>query len=108
MDDEDEKRTFLEKILIGNLLSMLKGLDIQIEEELLLKITQISNPYIIYNKGVGMMAFNADFNCNLTIPNNLGVGKNASIGCGVVYRQREEKEQTEQEEIDQRKEDGSI
>ena len=108
MDDEDEKRTFLEKILIGNLLSMLKGLDIQIEEELLLKITQISNPYIIYNKGVGMMAFNADFNCNLTIPNNLGVGKNASIGYGVVYRQREEKEQTEQEEIDQRKEDGSI
>ena len=79
-----EKTTILENILKGNLLSMLKGLDIHIEKEILVKITQISDSYLIYNKGIGMMAFNADFNCNLSIPNNIGIGKNASIGCGIM------------------------
>ena len=85
-----EKTTILENILKGNLLSMLKGLDIHIEKEILVKITQISDYYLIYNKGVGMMAFNADFISNLSIPNFLGIGKNASIGCGVVHQVKKE------------------
>lgn len=85
-----EKITFLENILKGNLLSMLKGLDIHLEKELILKITKLSEPYLFYNKGVKMMAFNADFKCNLSIPNNLGIGKNASIGCGTVRQLRKE------------------
>ncbi|MEE3384462.1 MAG: CRISPR-associated endonuclease Cas6 [Prevotella sp.] len=88
-----EKVTFLENILKANLLSMLKGLDIYLEKEILVKIIGIGNPYLITNKGVKMMAFNADFSCNLTIPNNLGVGKNASIGYGVVHLiKKEEKD----------------
>lgn len=79
-----ERVTFLENILKANLLSMLKGLDIHLEKELILKITEIGDPYLLYNKGVKMMAFNADFKCNLSIPNNIGVGKNASIGCGIM------------------------
>ena len=79
-----EKIALLENILKGNLLSMLKGLDIHLDQELIVKITQASEPYILYNKGIGMTAFNADFNCNLTIPNNIGLGKNASIGYGTT------------------------
>ena len=79
-----ERVTFLENILKANLLSMLKGLDIHLEKELILKITELSDSFFIYNKGIKMMAFNADFNCNLSIPNNIGIGKNASIGCGVM------------------------
>lgn len=85
-----ERVSFLENILKGNLLSMLKGLDIHLEKELILKITKLSEPYLFNNKGVKMMAFNADFKCNLTIPNNLGIGKNASIGCGTVHQLRKE------------------
>jgi len=83
-----ERVSLLESILKGNLLSMLKGLDIHLEQELLVKITQLSDPYIVYNKGIGMTAFNADFNCNLTIPNNVGIGKNASIGYGIVHLEK--------------------
>lgn len=79
-----ERVSFLENILKANLLSMLKGLDIHLEKELILKITEISAPHLLYYKGVKMMAFNADFKCNLSIPNNLGIGKNASIGCGIL------------------------
>lgn len=86
------KVSFLENILKANLLSMLKGLDIHLEKELILKITEISNSYLIHHKGVRMMAFNADFKCNLSIPNNIGIGKNASIGCGIVRQLRKSKD----------------
>ena len=87
-----ERVSFLENILKANLLSMLKGLDIHLEKELILKITEIGDPYLLHNKGVKMMAFNADFKCNLSIPNNLGIGKNASIGCGIVHQLRKDKD----------------
>ena len=86
IDGMVEKITFLENILKANMLSMLKGLDIHLEKELILKITELSDPYLLYNKDVKMMAFNADFKCNLSIPNNVGIGKNASIGCGTVHQ----------------------
>ena len=85
-----EKTMFLENILKGNLLSMLKGLNIHLEKELILKITEIGEPYLLNNKGVKMMAFNADFNCNLSIPNYLGIGKNSSIGCGIIHQLRKD------------------
>ncbi len=88
-----ERTTFLENILRANLLSMLKGLDIRLETELQVKLTQLSESYLISNKGVKMMSFNADFTTNLSIPNNLGIGKNASIGYGTVHQIRKEKEQ---------------
>lgn len=88
-----DRISFLENILKGNILSMLKGLDIHLEQELTVKITKLSDPFVLYNKGVGLTAFNADFQCNLTIPNNVGIGKNASIGFGVVHlKQKEESE----------------
>ena len=95
IDGMVERITFLENILKANLLSMLKGLSIHLEKELILKISELSEPYLLTNKGVKMMAFNAEFKCNLSIPNNLGIGKNASIGCGTVHQLR--KEHTEKE-----------
>ena len=87
-EDENERKAMLENILKGNLLSMMKGLGIHLEDELLVRIIQLSDPYIIYNKGIGLMAFNADFTSNLSIPNNLGIGKNTSIGCGIVRQEK--------------------
>lgn len=85
-----ERIAFLENILKANLLSMLKGLDIYLEQEIVVNISQVSEPFYVYNKGVKMIAFNADFTSNLSIPNNLGIGKNASIGCGVVHQMNSE------------------
>ncbi len=88
-----EKVSFLENIMTANLLSMLKGLNIHLEKELQVKLTQLSEPYLIRNKGVKMMSFNADFTSNLSIPNNLGIGKNASIGYGTIHQIRKDKDQ---------------
>lgn len=88
-----EKIALLEKILKGNLLSMLKGLAIFLEDELKVKISNLSEPYILHNKGVALMAFNADFNCNLSIPNYIGIGKNASLGYGIIHQKKKENQQ---------------
>ncbi len=96
IDSIVERVTFLENILKGNLLSMLKGLDIHLEHELQVKITELSDAYILYNKGIGMTAFDATFICNLTIPNNVGIGKNASIGFGVVRHRMDKNKITNQ------------
>ena len=79
-----ERVSMLEHVLRGNLLSMLKGLDFYLDAELKVHITQLSDSHILFNKGVAMTAFDADFTCNLSIPDFVGIGKNASIGCGVV------------------------
>lgn len=95
-EDESERKSMLENILKGNLLSMLKGLGIHLEDEILVVINQLSEPFIIYNKGIALMAFNAEFTSNLSIPNNLGVGKNASIGCGIICQERPNKTETKE------------
>jgi hypothetical protein len=93
----DERKKLLSNILKGNLLSMLKGLGIFLEEELYVEITQLSDSYIIYNKGIALMAFNADFKCNLSIPNNLGIGKNASVGCGIIREKKTDREKPQED-----------
>ena len=92
-DNDQQKKELLEKILRGNLLSMLKGLNIFVEEELFVKIVFQDKPYIIYNKGVALMSFNIKFESNLSIPNNIGIGKNASIGYGVIRQEQKDKNQ---------------
>ena len=91
-----ERMVLLEKILKGNLLAMLKGFNIHLEDQLEANITDISEAYTIENKGVRLMAFNLDFSSNLSIPNNIGIGKNASLGYGIVHQVKTENESQKQ------------
>lgn len=79
-----ERANLLENILIGNLLSLAKGLQINVDEQIKVNIKKISEPYTVKNKGVKLMAFDLEFVCNMSIPNYLGIGKNTSIGFGIV------------------------
>ncbi len=84
-----EKSTFLEKILIGNILSMGKGLGVNFEKEVICKITQIKDNRLLKYKEVKMMAFNVEFKSNVSLPDFIGLGKGASTGFGVVARKKE-------------------
>lgn len=90
VDDEAERKSLLERILKGNLLAMLKGLGIWLEDELIVNIKFLSNPYLLRYKGVEMMAFNVDFESNLSIPVGIGIGRHVSVGFGNVTLKREE------------------
>ncbi len=80
----DDKRHLLENILRGNILSFLKGIGIFLDGELKCTITELSTPYVLKYKGVGMTTFDAVFSTNLSIPTFIGIGKNAALGFGTV------------------------
>lgn len=81
-----ERIQILERVLIGNILSLLKGIEIHLEEQLIVRITDITGqrPYIY--KKVRLMAFDIEFKANIQLPQYIGIGKNASIGCGILTK----------------------
>ncbi len=83
--DAGERLALLERVLRGNLLSMCKGLGIHIEDEVVATITSMAPPRTVRNKGTRLMAFDIEFESNLSIPDAVGLGKNASLGYGTVF-----------------------
>lgn len=79
-----EKNMLLQNILKANLLSFCKGMNIFLEDELRCTITHLSEPRIMKYKGVALMSFNVEFASNLSIPDYIGLGKNAALGFGTV------------------------
>lgn len=79
-----EQIEFLEKILIGNILSFAKGINWLLEKEIKLRISEISDKKIINIKKTKRDAFSLVFTSNVFLPNYIGLGKNASLGFGVV------------------------
>lgn len=74
----------LESILTGNILSFAKGINWTIEQQLVLKLSNISQPKILSYKGVGLTGFDAEFTANIFLPNYLGLGKGVSHGFGAL------------------------
>lgn len=79
-----DRITFLEKILTGNILSMAKGLNIWLKNQVTCKIMKISEPFLVTVKSVKMVCFNAEFETNVSLPDYIGLGKHVSIGYGIV------------------------
>ena len=88
-----EKTAFLEKILVGNILSMAKGLDIGIDAEIQCKIISIDSPRLMLAKGVKLMSFDIEFKTNISIPDYAGLGKHSSLGFGIVTKKKNKDEQ---------------
>jgi hypothetical protein len=74
----------LERVLIGNILSFLKGIGIFLEEQIAVHITEITGQRAVTYKGVRLMAFDIEFKTNIQLPQYIGIGKHASVGCGVL------------------------
>ena len=92
MESLADKYAMLEKLLTGNILSMAKGLGVHFERQVECKITAMEEPRLIVYKGVKMMAFDAEFKSNVSLPDYVGLGKGVSLGFGMVVRRYEKKE----------------
>ncbi len=77
-----EKKEILNKVLVGNLLSMSKGLGIVVNKRLFAK-THFEEKIVEY-KGVKMNAFVGEFKIHYDIPDYFGLGKGVSQGFGCV------------------------
>lgn len=85
LDGLVEKIAFLEKKLIGNILSFAKGIDWQIKEKIELKITDLPQSQLISYKKQKLQTFNLDFKTNVFIPQYIGLGAKTSVGMGTVF-----------------------
>lgn len=81
---EDERAGILKKVLVGNVLSMAKGLDCWVDKpiEAMIKLRPVEVKY----KDRKMVGFKGRFMTNFAIPDYLGLGKSVSRGFGTVVR----------------------
>ena len=79
-----ERILILERVLTGNILSFLKGIDIHTEDKIELHITDITGQRGVTYKKVKLIAFDIEFRTNIQLPQYIGIGKNASIGYGIL------------------------
>lgn len=82
------KAMFLQKILVGNILSMCTGLGIHLEEKISCEVTSLSDMRIYKYKGVRMAGFDLEFKTNISLPDYIGLGKGVSLGYGMVHKIR--------------------
>ena len=81
-----DKISILERVLTGNILSFLKGMGIHLEEQLNIHITDIPDQHFTNYKKMKLMAFDIEFKANIQLPQYIGIGKNASIGYGILIK----------------------
>jgi len=80
------RSTLLEKILIGNILSMAKSLEYVVTEEIKTKVRV--KPTSTSLKGVPMIGFLGTFSVNFNLPDYIGLGKSVSRGFGTIKKIR--------------------
>lgn len=80
-----EKKALLEKVLIGNIISMSKSLSYTVPEPIIANIGKMKEiPTTL--KGTPMLGFLGSFSVNFEIPDYWGIGKSVSRGFGTVKK----------------------
>jgi hypothetical protein len=88
----EEGRNLLQKILIGNFLSMSKSVQYDVPAKIKANLTLRHVP--VSMKGINMLGFIGRFRINFHLPDLIGVGKSVSRGFGTVHRIVSGKEKT--------------
>lgn len=83
--DRSGQKNLLRRTLVGNILSMAKGLDYVVTSQIKLDVGRVRHNMCTV-KGVNMLGVECDFMVNFAIPDFLGLGKSVSRGFGVVRR----------------------
>lgn len=90
-----QKYAFLESILMSNILSFAEGVRWYIPQQVKLAITeQLGEPQYLNYKRTKRLTFNFHFECNIQLPDFIGLGKGISSGFGVVKKNRFQQHKT--------------
>jgi hypothetical protein len=84
MQDLEERRGFLSRILRGNILAMAKGLKWFIKEQVEVNLYQLEGPILTDYKETKLFSFDGTFSCNINLPGGIGLGKGAAKGFGTI------------------------
>lgn len=82
--DHQQRKEFINNILVGNVLSFCKGFGIVCDRTIHAH-THIDPTKVLF-KGINLIGFNGRFRVNFDFPDFIGVGKAASFGFGSVKK----------------------
>lgn len=85
-ESTEGKLSLMEHTLVGNILSMAKGLGIFFDEKIQCKICMVLQCPAAKYKQIGLAVFDVEFLCNVNLPDYIGLGKHASVGYGIVTK----------------------
>jgi len=84
LTDIQEQKNLLQKTLTGNILSFAKGIGWNVDKPIITQIKDIQKVNLIRVKSIKREAFSLSFKSNVFLPNHISLGKNASLGFGIV------------------------
>jgi hypothetical protein len=85
----EDKIKMLEAILIGNILSLGKSLNWNIDQKIHLTIMEVIDEQKVTFKKNSVLAFDILIQTNVVLPNDIGLGKGVSHGFGVIEKRIE-------------------
>ncbi len=85
LESLSERLQFLEKTLIGNIISFAKGISWDVDRTIELNIINMQEPRPVRLKANTLYGFNLEFSTNVFLPDYIGLGKAVSKGFGVVH-----------------------
>lgn len=84
-----DRTRFLEHLLRNQILSFAKGVDWDLTEDFTVKLLSLPREeWLQYKHRQKTLVFTLEFECNLSLPDFIGLGKGASRGLGVVRNLR--------------------
>ncbi len=86
LKNQKEKNNLLKRILIGNILSMSKYLDLQLDQDQKINADLQFQQTKVTLKGQQMIGFKGMFKTNFMVPDHMGLGKSVSRGFGSVKK----------------------
>lgn len=84
MDSLVERYALIERCLVGNILSLAKGLGVFLEQKVKVTLKEVEKGHIYRYKKVNMMGFDLQFKTNVLLPEHIGLGKGVSLGFGEI------------------------
>jgi len=81
-----EQKKFLEKILIGNILSFAKGINWIVNDQIIVSVDYIPNKRFFNFKNNKIAGFDLIISTNVLLPDKIGLGKSVSRGFGIIRK----------------------
>ncbi len=83
---EVDRHRLLERVVVGNLLSLSKAVGLHVEERLIAKVDLEPDGWHEIKPGVRLLGFRGTIRVNYLIPDLWGLGKSSSRGFGTLFR----------------------
>ncbi|OGG55605.1 MAG: hypothetical protein A3F84_29335 [Candidatus Handelsmanbacteria bacterium RIFCSPLOWO2_12_FULL_64_10] len=81
-----QRSELLNRVLVGNLLSLCKSLDIEVTDRLRAEVSVDGTEEVKIKQDVSLLGVRGTFRVNFTIPEMWGIGKQSARGFGTVHR----------------------